>query len=107
MFASTSHDEALGRSNLEAMTCGKPPIGSNTGGLLDLVDHDVNGRLFESGDAGSFAAQVLFYEQDRAAIERHAAKVRELVSTRFSSEAMARHYLDLYMGVLRERSSAA
>ena len=73
VFASTSHNEAFGRANLEAMACGKPLIGSRTGGLLDLIEDGVNGRFFESCDARDFADKVLFYYRDREALKAHGA----------------------------------
>ena len=48
VVVSTSHNEAFGRSNLEAMALGKPLIGSNTGGLLDLIEDGISGSLFET-----------------------------------------------------------
>ena len=96
IFASTSHNEAFGRSNLEAMACGKPLIGSRTGGLLDLIEDGVNGRFFESCDARDFADKVLFYYRDREAVKAHGAASLERVAKRFATEVMVRHYVDLY-----------
>ena len=96
IFASTSHNEAFGRSNLEAMACGKPLIGSRTGGLLDLIEDGVNGRFFESCDARDFADKVLFYYRDREAVKAHGAAAIARVAERFATEVMVRQYVDLY-----------
>ena len=94
IFASTSHNEAFGRSNLEAMACGKPLIGSRTGGLLDLIEDGVNGRFFESCDARDFADKVLFYYRDREAVKAHGAasieRVAEAVRDRGDGAAIRR-----------------
>ena len=105
VFATTAHNEAFGRSNLEALACAKPLIGSNSGGLLDLVEDGVNGRLFESTDAADFAAKVLFYEQNRDAVRRHSVNAVDLVKGRFSADTMAANYADLYTQVLAARRS--
>ncbi len=99
VFVSTSHNEAFGRSNLEAMACGKPLIGSRTGGLLDLIEDGVNGRLFESCDARDFADKVLFYYRDRDAVKAHGAAAIQRVADRFATEVMVRQYVDLYRAV--------
>ena len=96
IFASTSHNEAFGRANLEAMACGKPLIGSRTGGLLDLIEDGVNGRFFESCNARDFADKVLFYYRDRDAVKAHGVAAIERVAHRFATEVMVRQYVDLY-----------
>ena len=99
VFVSTSHNEAFGRSNLEAMACGKPLVGSRTGGLLDLIEDGVNGRLFESCDARDFADKVSFYHRDRDAVKAHGAAAIQRVADRFATEVMVRQYVDLYRAV--------
>jgi L-malate glycosyltransferase len=100
VFATTAHNEAFGRSNLEAMALGKPLIGSDAGGLPDLIEDGVNGRLFESKNAEDFADKVSFYEQDRDAVEQHSRNALDLAKRRFSSEVMADEYFSLYRQVL-------
>ncbi|MFN7981082.1 MAG: glycosyltransferase [Vicinamibacterales bacterium] len=42
----------------EAFAAGVPVVGSNLGGIPDLVQHDVNGLLFTPGDAQSLAHEL-------------------------------------------------
>ena len=107
VFATTAHNEAFGRSNLEALACAKPLIGANSGGLLDLVEDGVNGRLFESTDAADFAAKILFYDRDRDAVRRHSVNAVHLVKGRLSADTMAANYADLYTDVLAARRARA
>jgi glycosyltransferase involved in cell wall biosynthesis len=43
---------------LEAMACGVPVIGSNTGGIPDMVEHGVNGWLLPPNDARGLATTI-------------------------------------------------
>lgn len=103
VFAMTSHNEAFGRANLEAMALGKPVIGSNTGGLLDLVEPEVTGRLFDTGSADDFARIVGNYCDDRDAVDSHGRNAIERVDRLFTTEKMVERYLQLYDGLLSRK----
>lgn len=45
--------EPYGRSVAQALACGLPVVGSNTGGIAEMVQHDQNGLLVEPGNLSS------------------------------------------------------
>ena len=100
VFAMTSHNEAFGRANLEAMACGKPVVGSNTGGLLDLVDPGVSGELFETASPDDFAARIEAYVRNRSLVDEHGRNALRRVDELFTTERMVSKYLALYADVL-------
>lgn len=103
VFAMTSHNEAFGRANLEAMACGMPVIGSNTGGLLDLVDPGVTGQLFETTSPDDFVACVERYVGNRRLVAEHGRNARSRVREKFSTDIMVANYLGLYRDMLAGR----
>jgi glycosyltransferase involved in cell wall biosynthesis len=106
VFAMTSHNEAFGRANLEAMALGKPVIGSNTGGLLDLVVPGVTGQLFETASRDEFAECVRRYLADRSLVAEHGKNAIDRVDRLFTSKRMSANYLDLYREVLAGTAGA-
>ncbi|WP_141214367.1 glycosyltransferase [Bordetella genomosp. 7] len=52
---------------IEAMLAGKPLIAADVGGLTDLVQPDVNGVLFESGNVDDLAGKLAGYLTDEQA----------------------------------------
>lgn len=54
----TIAQEALGRTAVEAMGCGRPVIASRLGGLPFVVEDQVTGLLFEPGNHSDLAAKI-------------------------------------------------
>jgi glycosyltransferase involved in cell wall biosynthesis len=99
IVVSTSHNEAFGRSNLEAMALSKPLIGSDTGGLLDLITDGSTGKLFESLNAQSLIRSIREYYDDPQMGKIHGENAKLRVNEAFSSSVMARSYLEVYKSV--------
>ena len=55
VFVFPSEFEALGLSLIEAAACGLPAVGSRTGGIVDVIEHEGSGLLVPPGDAGGSA----------------------------------------------------
>lgn len=107
VFAMTSHNEAFGRANIEAMACGLPVIGSNTGGLLDIVEPGETGQLFETSSPDAFTDAVRSYLTDRDAVARHGRNAIARVDRLFSTERMTERYRNLYRSVLAAHDGVA
>lgn len=98
VFAFPSVFEALGLSLIEAAACGLPAVGSRTGGIVDVIEHEGSGLLVAPGDAGELAAglsSLLAEPERRAALGRRA---REIARTRFDLDES----VDLYRGLFTE-----
>jgi glycosyltransferase involved in cell wall biosynthesis len=54
-----SRSEGLGRVIIESFARGRPVIGTQVGGIPDLVEHGVNGLLVPSNDAGGLASAMV------------------------------------------------
>jgi glycosyltransferase involved in cell wall biosynthesis len=52
----------------DAFSQGIPVLGSDTGGITEIVKDDVNGKLFKSGDALSLAGTLKWASQNRDAL---------------------------------------
>jgi len=58
VFAFPSDTETLGFVAMESMASGVPVVGARAGGIPDVIDHEVNGLLFDSEDRDDFVAKL-------------------------------------------------
>lgn len=86
--------EPFGRTLLEAMSCGKPVVGPNQGGIPEFVRPGENGLLYEMGNAEAFAEAILTLLRNPDLRDQLGVSGRETAMQRFSptphAEAISR-----------------
>jgi glycosyltransferase involved in cell wall biosynthesis len=89
-------EEPFGMAVIEALACGTPVIAMRRGAMPEIIEHGVNGFLADS--------EAEFGEYMERIDEIDPAQCRRSVEERFSSEAMAKNYLDRYKQVISNTS---
>lgn len=95
LFVMPSLYESSPFSFMEAMACGLPVIGSNTGGMPELVQHGQDGFLVEPHDPTSLAECVLKVLEDKNLWQRMSQNCRETVK-RFTLDNMIEETIKVY-----------
>lgn len=86
---------------LEAMACGKPVIGARMGGIPELVEDGVTGRLFEAGNAEQLAYAMRELLTNVELRRDMGGRARSTVEERFSLERHSTQLLTLYESLLQ------
>ncbi|UOQ47596.1 N-acetyl-alpha-D-glucosaminyl L-malate synthase BshA [Gracilibacillus caseinilyticus] len=97
-----SEKESFGLVLLEAMACGVPCVGSNIGGIPEVIADGETGFIEELGDTEAFASRVLELLQNKQKWQQFSENAIERVTHRFSSEKIRKQYESLYYQVLGE-----
>jgi glycosyltransferase involved in cell wall biosynthesis len=84
-----SRCEAFGRVTVEAMKLGLPVIAANTGGSPELVQHGINGLLYEWGNPLDLAKQILKIISESENYARMSWHATSFANTRFSATTHA------------------
>jgi glycosyltransferase involved in cell wall biosynthesis len=97
--------ESLGRVAIEAMAFGRPPLASAIGGLREVVDDGVTGRLLPPGDADALARALAGIVSHPEALAPMAQAGRERFNALFSEQAVAQAIAAVAADMLRQGSS--
>jgi len=95
-----STGEGLGLVAVEAMMCKTPVVAFESGGLVDVVQHDRTGILVPAGDVTALAKALddLLARPDRGAALGEAGRMYALSA--FAPESAAQRYADVYRSAL-------
>jgi sugar transferase (PEP-CTERM/EpsH1 system associated) len=99
IFVLPSFSEGMSNTLLEAMAAGVASLASNVGGNGEIIEDEVSGLLFPSGDIACAAEKLGRLVEDTALRTRIAAAGAARVRKEFSIEAMLRRYALLYRHV--------
>ena len=94
--------EGLGVALLEAMSSGVPVVASAVGGIVDVVEPEVEGLLVLPDNPAELGAALERIIGDACLRKRMGIAGRARVQREFSVELMARRYLDLYREILMD-----
>ncbi|MDQ0205946.1 N-acetyl-alpha-D-glucosaminyl L-malate synthase BshA [Alkalicoccobacillus murimartini] len=98
-----SEKESFGLVALEAMACGVPVIGTNIGGIPEVIIDGVSGYLCEVGDTEAVAKKAVELIEDRETHEQFKEAARAHVIKRFNADKIVSEYEDVYRQVLEEK----
>lgn len=100
-----SLQDNLPNTVIEALACGTGVIGSDTGGIPDMVVPGETGVLFKMGSAEALGAAINRAFADVAALRAMGANGRRHVERRFAGRVQASAYRELYERILRRRAA--
>ena len=100
VFVTSSLEENLPNTIMEAMACGVPCVGFRIGGIPEMIDHKENGYIAAYKDADDLAAGIdwMLNKADRDELSRNA---RRKVEENYSEAVVAKQYIQLYQRLLR------
>jgi starch synthase len=102
VFACPSLYEPLGIVNLEAMACGTPVVGSNVGGIPEVVLEDQTGLLVPPGDDVLLAEALASLLGDPARAAAMGELGRQHAGAEFSWASIAAQTAALYTDLVRD-----
>jgi len=102
VFLLPSKHESFGLAALEAMSCGIPVVGSDVGGLHEVIMHGETGFLCNPQDVGcmkNLLLQLLLDDDLRRSVGE---KARARAVQQFNRERVVNEYLEMYHRVLKD-----
>jgi len=97
----SSRREGFGLSLVEAMAVGLPVVGSDLGGIPEIIEAEVNGLLAPPGNSSMLASQIIRLIKDPELSAKLGRNGQCTVSEKFVARRMVRQYMDLYMELLQ------
>jgi D-inositol-3-phosphate glycosyltransferase len=100
-----SRSESFGLVAAEAQACGLPVVATRVGGLAHVVDHRRSGILVDGWDPTDHADAIVSIISNPA-VRNEFAERAATWSERFSWDATAHRFLELYQGAVQRAASA-
>ena len=105
VFVMPSLKEGLGLALMEAMAAGLAVIGSDVGGIKDLIRHDVNGLLVRPADISGLASDISALLEDTEKRRSLGQEARIFIEQSFTQEKMISETEALYAKCLENLKS--
>jgi len=100
-----SQFEPFGRVVIEAMACGRPVIGSNDGGIPEIIEHGKTGYLIEVGDWRDFSQHALSLLEKKEKWQQMSKAANKSANKNFSINAHIEKIISIYLNVIDNKQS--
>jgi L-malate glycosyltransferase len=97
-----SEKESFGLVALEAMACGVPCIGTNVGGIPEVIEDNINGYICEVGDIDMIADRALSLLKDPITYENFSNQSLRAVREKFNANLIVKQYENIYFKLLSD-----
>lgn len=97
VFVISSLEEAFGQTALEAMSCGIPVAGFDSGGISDMVENGITGYLADTGNVTGLAKAIgKILDLPEKEYSKMANNCRDKVLSGFTLSHQAEKYIKVY-----------
>ncbi len=104
IYVQPSFEEALGLALQEAMFCGCPGIGSNVGGIPELIEHQKTGLLVESRNPSQLAQAIELLITNPALRETYGRQAAaSILEKGMTADGMLANHIRLYESILSKQ----
>ncbi|MED1468030.1 N-acetyl-alpha-D-glucosaminyl L-malate synthase BshA [Bacillus salipaludis] len=97
-----SEKESFGLVALEAMACGVPCIGTNVGGIPEVIEHGKTGFLCKLGDIEDISSKAIQILSDEHLHKAFSLRGIETVRNKFNANKVVEQYEQLYFKLLNK-----
>ena len=104
IFVIPSITESFGMVTIEAMACGKPVIGSNVGGIPEIIRDGVNGFLVPPRSQEGLAEKILFLLENPDLMEKMGNTNAVEAKEKYDLQVKAKKILQLYNETLSQHN---
>lgn len=101
LFITPSLEENLPNTIMEAMACGTPSIGFNTGGIPEMITHKKNGYVAEKMDSNDLARGIQWLLEN---IKLASLDARLFVENNYSENIVSQKHIHLYLKSMQDAS---
>ncbi|MCD2136976.1 N-acetyl-alpha-D-glucosaminyl L-malate synthase BshA [Salinicoccus halitifaciens] len=98
-FMLLSEQESFGLALLEAMNCGSVPVGTDAGGISEVIRHGETGYIVETGDYRRAAEHLIRLLRDEEEYKKLQKNMLDDILIRFKSENIIDQYEKLYISL--------
>ncbi|WP_251554148.1 N-acetyl-alpha-D-glucosaminyl L-malate synthase BshA [Neobacillus muris] len=95
-----SEKESFGLVALEAMACGVPCLGTNVGGIPEVIEHGVTGYICEVGDVSDISQKGIELLKDERLHQQFSQAAPTLARTKFNMKKIVEQYEAIYYNLL-------
>jgi L-malate glycosyltransferase len=96
-----SEKESFGLVALEAMACGVPCIGTNIGGIPEVISDGQNGYICNLGDIDEIAKKAITLLNNPGLHQNFSEKALDTVRNKFKAERIVEQYEQLYFKLMK------